>query len=69
MQPGNVITVYLYQAKNGTPVGRAGSSCSPMARYRVAGTLDLMGRPNVIRTSSPAEISQRPAGRKTTNKE
>jgi hypothetical protein len=71
VQPGDVITVYLYQVKNGAPVGRMGKLV--LADGRQFGTGTLGDRP----ASCDQDFSEggnesaacRPDGRKTSNKE
>ncbi len=72
VQPGDVITVYLYQAKNGTPIGRTGKLV--LADGTVLGSGDLSGdRPSQcdkgFGPGGDEAAACRPDGRKTTNKE
>jgi hypothetical protein len=72
VQAGDMITAYLYQVKNGNPVGRLGKIV--LASGRVLGSGDLAGdRPaQCDKDFGPGgdEASAcRPDGKKTTNKE
>jgi hypothetical protein len=67
VQPGDVITVYLYQAKNGSPVGRTGKLV--LADGKVLGNGDLFDQPSQCdKDFGPGGSSSaacRPDGRKT----
>jgi hypothetical protein len=72
VQPGDVITVYLYQAKNGQPLGRA--SKVVLADGTTLGSGYLEGdRPSQcdkdFGPGGDESSACRPGGRKTTNKE
>jgi hypothetical protein len=72
VQPGDVITVYLYQVKNGAPLGRTGKVV--LADGTVLGSGELEGdRPSQcdkeFGPGGDESAACRPDGRKTTNKE
>ena len=72
VQPGDVITVYLYQVKNGAPLGRTGKIV--LANGTELGTGFLNGdRPaqcdKDFGPGGDEAAACRPDGRKTTNKE
>ena len=72
VQPGDVVTVYLYQAKNGQPIGR--SSKVVLADGTTLGSGYLEGdRPSQcdkdFGPGGDESSACRPGGRKTTNKE
>jgi len=72
VQPGDKITVYLYQVKNGAPIGRAGKVV--LADGTVFGSGELEGdRPSQcdkeFGPGGDESAACRPDGRKTTNKE
>ena len=72
IQPGDVVTVYLYQAKNGAPIGRTGKVV--LANGTVFGDGTLSGdRPSQcdkdFGPGGDEAAACRPDGRKTTNKE
>ena len=67
VQPGDVITVYLYQARNGNPVGRAGKVV--LADGRTFGGGNLFDQPKQcdqdFGPGGSASAACRPDGRKT----
>jgi hypothetical protein len=72
IQPGDKVTVVLYQARNGKPVGRVGKVV--LADGTEFGTGELIGdRPSVcdkdFTTGGNESTACRPDGRKTNNKE
>ncbi len=72
VQPGDVITVYLYQVKNGSPLGRTGKLV--LADGTVLGTGELEGDrasqcDKEFGPGGDEAAACRPDGRKTTNKE
>jgi hypothetical protein len=72
VQPGDVVAVYLYQAKNGSPIGRTGKVV--LADGTVLGSGELNGdRPSQcdkeFGPGGDESAACRPDGRKTTNKE
>ena len=72
VKPGDIITVYLYAAKNGAPVGRTGKVV--LADGTVFGDGTLSGdRPSQcdkdFGPGGDEAAACRPGGRKTTNKE
>jgi hypothetical protein len=72
VQPGDVITVYLYQAKNGQPIGRAGKVVLADGTTFGAGYLEGDRPSQCDKDFGPGgdeATACRPDGRKTTNKE
>lgn len=72
VQPGDVITVYLYQAKNGQPIGRAGKVVLADGTTLGAGYLEGDRPSQCDKDFGPGgdeSSACRPGGRKTTNKE
>jgi hypothetical protein len=72
VQPGDVITVYLYQVKNGAPLGRTGKVV--LADGTVFGSGELEGDraaqcDKEFGPGGDESAACRPEGRKTTNKE
>ena len=73
IQPGDVITVYLYQVKNGLPIGRLGKVV--LADGTVFGTDGELGADRVSQCEKDfgpggnESAACRPDGRKTSNKE
>ncbi len=72
VQPGDVITVYMYQVKNGAHIGRTGKVV--LANGTVFGSGELEGdRPSQcdkdFGPGGDEAAACRPEGRKTTNKE
>ena len=72
VQPGDVITVYLYQVKNGAPLGRTGKVV--LADGTVFGSGELEGDrasqcDKEFGPGGDEAAACRPEGRKTTNKE
>lgn len=72
IQPGDVVTVVLYAAKNGKPLGRVGKVV--LADGREFGNGELIGdRPSVCNqdfgNGGNESAACRPDGRKTNNKE
>lgn len=72
VQPGDVITVYLYQAKNGQPIGRAGKVVLADGTTFGGGYLEGDRPAQCDKDFGPGgdeAAACRPDGRKTTNKE
>jgi hypothetical protein len=72
VQPGDVITVYLYQAKNGQPIGRASKVVLADGTSLGAGYLEGDRPSQCDKDFGPGgdeSSACRPGGRKTTNKE
>ena len=72
VQPGDVITVYLYQAKNGQPIGRASKVVLADGTTLGAGYLEGDRPSQCDKDFGPGgdeSSACRPGGRKTTNKE
>jgi len=72
IQPGDMVTVYLYAARNGQPLGRIGKVV--LSDGREFGTGELIGdRPSVcdqdFGNGGNESAACRPDGRKTNNKE
>jgi hypothetical protein len=71
VQPGDVVTVYVYQARNGTPVGRTGKFV--LADGKVLGDGKLFDIPSEcdkdFGSGGSSSAACRPDGRKTSNKE
>jgi hypothetical protein len=72
IQPGDKITVYLYQVKNGAPIGRTGKVV--LADGTVFGSGELEGDrasqcDKEFGPGGDESAACRPEGRKTTNKE
>jgi hypothetical protein len=71
VQPGDVVTVYLYQTRNGTPVGRTGKFV--LADGTVFGDGKLFDIPSEcdkdFGAGGSSSAACRPDGRKTSNKE
>jgi len=73
IQPGDVITVYLYQVRNGSPIGRTGKVV--LADGTVLGSDGELGGDRVSQCEKDfgpggnESAACRPDGRKTSNKE
>ena len=61
VQPGDTITVYLYQVKTGRPVGRLSKRCSPMARHLAPADNCRIASPIATTNRSTAAMKRRPA--------
>jgi hypothetical protein len=72
IQPGDKITVYLYQVKNGAPIGRTGKVVLPDGTVFGSGELEGDRPSQCDKEFGPGgdeSAACRPDGRKTTNKE